>query len=152
MGLFSKLTSLIGNSKQPQAVPNPLPPAPPKKILIVEDDKDIRDSYSELLSSEGYTVITAENGQAGLDAVTSQKPNVVMLDLMMPIMDGKTMLHLMRQIPEFKKTPVIVLTNAGDAENIRDTKFFDNANDFLVKANTAPDEILNKIRTFASLS
>jgi two-component system response regulator MprA len=148
MGLFNKLTSLVGN-KQPDASLTPPPPATPKKVLIVEDDKDIRDFYSDLLTSEGYTVVTAENGQIGLDAVQSQKPDIVMLDLMMPVMDGKTMLHRMRQIPEFAKTPVMVLTNAGDAENIRDTKFFDNANDFLIKANVVPDEILRRIKSFS---
>src|SRR5581483_9723810 len=143
MGLFNKLTSLVGNNKQTSTA-TPLPPAP-KKVLVVDDDLDLRDSYSELLKSEGYVVITAENGKIGLEALTAQKPDIVMLDLMMPVMSGLTMLHQMREIPEFKRTPVIVLTNAGDADNIRQAKFFENANDFLIKANTAPDEILNKI-------
>ncbi len=147
MGLFDKLTSIVGNKPTDTTVPPPPPPTP-KKILIVEDDKDIRDFYSDLLTSEGYAVITAENGEIGLANVTSQKPDAVMLDLMMPVMDGKTMLHRMRQIPEFAKTPVMILTNAGDAENIRDTQFFDNANAFLIKANTSPEEILQKIKLF----
>ena len=142
MGIFDSFSNLLGN-KQSSATT-----APSKRILIVEDDKELRDFYTELLTSEGFTVTTAENGQLGLDAVTSQKPDLVLLDLMMPVMDGKTMLHTMREIPEFKNTPVIVLSNAGDADSIRQTKFFDNANDFLIKSNIAPNELINKIRTF----
>jgi CheY-like chemotaxis protein len=142
MGIFDSLSNLLGN-KQSSATP-----APSKKILIVEDDKELRDFYTELLTTEGFSVTTAENGQLGLDAVTSQKPDLVLLDLMMPVMDGKTMLHTIREMPEFKTTPVIVLSNAGDADSIRQTKFFDNANDFLIKSNIAPNELINKIRTY----
>ena len=145
MGLFDSISTLVGN-KPPTA--SPAPTTAPQKILIVEDDKDIRDFYNEYLTSEGYTTVTAENGQLGLTAVSANKPDLVLLDLMMPVMDGKMMLHSMRQLPEFKTTPVIVLTNAGDADSIRQTKFFDNANDFLIKSNITPDELLQKIKTF----
>lgn len=142
MGL---LDSLFGK-KQTAADPTPSE-TPYRKILVVEDDKDLRDFYCELLVSEGYTVSSAENGQLGLDAVIAQKPDLVLLDLMMPVMDGKTMLHNMRQQNGLKYTPVIVLTNAGDADSIRQTKTFDNANEFLIKANITPDVLLQKIRT-----
>jgi DNA-binding response OmpR family regulator len=147
MGIFDSLSNLLG-SKQNNTASSLPEAAPLKKVLVVEDDKDLRDFYAELLTSEGFAVITAENGQLGLDAVTSQKPNLVLLDLMMPVMDGKTMLHSMREIPEFKTTPVIVLSNAGDADSIRQTKFFDNANDFLIKSNIAPNDLIQKIKTF----
>lgn len=149
MGLFDKLSSLVGNKTVINSANAPKAAPPPKKILIAEDDKYLRDFYSELLTGEGFNVVTAENGIQGLEMIKSQKPDIVMLDLMMPIMDGKTMLHQMRAIPEFKKTPVIVLTNAGDADNIRQTQFFDNANDFLIKSNVTPDEILARIKTFS---
>jgi CheY-like chemotaxis protein len=142
MGIFDSLSNLLGNKQ------SSVTPAPSKKILIVEDDKELRDFYTELLTTEGFSITTAENGQLGLEAVTSQKPDLVLLDLMMPVMDGKTMLHTMREMPEFKTTPVIVLSNAGDADSIRQTKFFDNANDFLIKSNIAPNELINKIRTY----
>jgi DNA-binding response OmpR family regulator len=139
------LKSLFGNKEQTST---PTTPAPVKKIVIVEDDKYLRDFYAELLTSEGFSISTAENGQLGLQTIIAQKPNLVLLDLMMPVMDGKTVLHQMRQLPEFKTTPVIILTNAGTADNIRETKLFDNANEFLVKSNITPDELLNTIRTF----
>jgi len=122
-------------------------PSSQKKAVIVEDDKDLRDFYAELLTSAGLLVSTAENGQTGLETVISQKPDIVLLDLMMPVMDGISMLHQMRAIPEFKKTPVIVLTNAGDADNMKQTQFYDNANAFLIKANVTPDEVLNRVKS-----
>lgn len=145
MGLFDKLLGSDSGNK-PQASPV----VQSKKILVVEDDKDLRDFYSELLESEGFTVLTAENGQIGLEAVKSQKPDIVLLDLMMPVMDGKEMLHQMRSLPASSKTPVLVLTNAGDADNIRQTKFFDNANDFLIKSNITPDELLTRIKSMSN--
>ena len=121
--------------------------AAPKKVLVVEDDKDLRDFYCELLTSEGFEVSIAKDGQSGLETVISQKPNLVLLDLMMPIMDGKTMLRKMRDIPEFKQTPVIILTNAPDADFIRQAQYFQ-ANDVLIKANITPDVIITRINNF----
>ncbi len=66
----------------------------------------------------------------------------------MPVMDGKTMLHKLREIPEFKTLPVIVLTNAGDIDNIRETKFYYNASDFCIKSNTRIDEVVEKVNSF----
>jgi len=147
MGFLKKLSSLVGSTPPTKPLPAGVT-TPPKKILIVEDDTYLRDVYSELIKSEGFAVITAENGQLGLQTVVSQKPDLVLLDLMMPVMDGKSMLHQMRSMEEFKKTPVIVLTNAGDADNMRETQFYDNANAFLIKANITPDEIITRIKTF----
>jgi len=119
----------------------------PKKILVVEDEELLRDFYEELLKGQGFNVLTAENGQTGLDRVIAEKPDLVLLDLMMPVMDGKAMLHKMREIPEFKKTPVIVLTNAGDSDTMHETKFYDNANEFLIKSNVTPDIIVTRIKS-----
>lgn len=149
MGFFDKLSSLTGEKKTTTTTTEQNAPAPPKKVLIVEDDKDLRDFYSELLTGEGFTVITAPDGVQGLQAAVAQKPDIFMLDLMMPVMDGKTLLHKLRAMPEFVKSPVIILTNAGDADNIRQTQFFDNANDFLIKSNVTPDEIIARIKTFS---
>lgn len=117
-----------------------------KKILIVEDDKDLQDFYYKLLVYEHYSVYVADNGQQGLEMVMSLSPSLVILDLMMPVMDGKTMLHKMREIPAFKETPVIILTNAGETENILQTKYLDNASEFLIKSNIAPDVLLRSVK------
>lgn len=149
MGLFDKLSSLVNKTENQNPQIQLQTPPQPKKVLVVEDDTYLRDFYAELLTGEGFIVVTAQDGVEGLKTAIAQKPDIVLLDLMMPIMDGKTMLHRMRAIPKFEKTPVIILTNAGDADNIRQTKFFDNANDFLIKSNVTPDEILARIKTFS---
>lgn len=142
------LDTILGKKDQGQTQPQTNAASAKKKVLIVEDDGYIRDAYAEIIRGEGFDVITADNGQAGLDMVTSQKPNLVLLDLMLPIMDGKQMLHKVREIPEFRTLPVIVLTNAGTADNEKETKFYDNASDFLIKANVTPGDIVAKIKSF----
>lgn len=150
MGLLDNLQILVGNKKAvEQSTPTPTPQTQSKKILIVEDDKLLREFYVELMQRQGYTVLTAENGQIGLDTIQAEKPNLVLLDIMMPIMDGKTMLHRVRQIPEFKTLPVIVLTNAGDTETMRETQYYDNANAFLIKSNVNPEEIIRMVKSLA---
>ncbi len=146
MGFFDSVKTLI-KSDDPKTQPTAPTATPLKKVLVVDDDENLRFFYLELLKGEGFNAIGAENGQVGLDTINSQKPDAVLLDLMMPVMDGKTMLHTIRQIPEFKYLPVIVLTNAGTSDNMKDTKFYDNADDFLIKSNVTPDEIIQKVKS-----
>jgi DNA-binding response OmpR family regulator len=118
-----------------------------KKILIVEDDATLSNALQEKFKLEGFDVVTAANGEEGLSKLTSFKPNLVILDLLMPIMDGKTMLAKLRVMEEFKLLPVIILTNQGGIENITETVRYNNANAFLVKSNTSTEEIVSKVRT-----
>lgn len=120
---------------------------PKKKLLIVEDDDYLRDFYTELLSGEGYEVITAKNGQLGYDLTLLQKPDLIILDLMMPVMSGKTMLHNLRKIGEFRWLPIIILTNAGDIDSMRDTQEYENANRFLIKSNVSPEQIISEVKS-----
>lgn len=144
MSLFN-----VFSGKKENAQKVPATPFPPKKILVVEDDQMLRDFYVELLQQQGYAVLQATNGQEGFDTIVAQKPNLVLLDLMMPIMDGKAMLHTIRQIPEFKNLPVIVLTNAGDVDSIQYMKLYENVNEFFIKANVNPEEIINRVKNLA---
>src|SRR5690348_5838633 len=80
-----------------------------KKILIVEDDMMLSSALELKFKHENFTVLKAVNGQEGLAMIQANKPNIVLLDLMMPVMDGKTMLHRLREIEEFKFLPVVVL-------------------------------------------
>ena len=123
---------------------------PLKKVLIVEDEKSISDALVEVFKSEGFDAITAENGKVGLEVIAAQKPEIVLLDLMMPVMDGKTMLMKLRDLEEFKKLPVIILTNAGDAENMKDTKLYGGASEFLIKANVNMGELVQKVKMHVS--
>jgi CheY-like chemotaxis protein len=83
----------------------------PVRILVVEDDDDIRDSLKELLEEEGYRVDTAANGQQALGKLReSTLPELILLDLMMPVMDGWQFQEQLREVPSFARVPIIVIS------------------------------------------
>lgn len=86
------------------------------KIAIIEDDAAISQMYRFKFESEGYEVETAENGELGLALIESLKPDIILLDLMMPVMRGDEMLEKLRASDWGKTIKVVVLTNAGEQE------------------------------------
>jgi DNA-binding response OmpR family regulator len=84
-------------------------------VLVVEDDPSVRGLLQTLLSAEGYEVVTASDGLAGLVKATSTHPSLVLLDLMMPDLGGVRVLEEMRDDPELRDIPVIVVTGKVDA-------------------------------------
>jgi len=80
------------------------------KILVVEDDDDIRDSLKELLEEEGYQVDTAANGEQALNRLRGGAPQLILLDLMMPVMDGWEFQKQLRESPSFSRVPIIVIS------------------------------------------
>ena len=86
------------------------------KIAIVEDDQAISQMYRFKFEAEGYEVETAENGKVGLELIQSMKPDIVLLDLMMPEMTGDEMLDKLRKTDWGKNIKVIILTNVGEQE------------------------------------
>jgi two-component system, chemotaxis family, chemotaxis protein CheY len=118
-----------------------------KRILIVEDEKSLQNLLKSALSEAGYEIQTAENGKDGLDLAISFNPNLILLDLLMPIMDGNTMLKHLRALPQFEKTPVIVLTNAGNADNMRETQRYFGVKQFLIKSNVNMQSVLSKVKS-----
>lgn len=86
------------------------------KIAIVEDDQVISQMYRIKFEADGFDVETAENGRLGLELIEEMKPSIVLLDLMMPEMNGDEMLQMLRKTDWGKDIPVIILTNMGEAE------------------------------------
>jgi CheY-like chemotaxis protein len=80
------------------------------KILVVEDDDDIRDSLKELLEEEGYQVDTAANGEQALNRLRGEAPQLILLDLMMPVMDGWEFQRQLRDSPSLSGVPIIVIS------------------------------------------
>lgn len=86
------------------------------KIAIIEDDPAISQMYRFKFEADGYDVETAENGKLGLDLAKNMKPDIILLDLMMPEMNGDEMLALMRKTAWGKDIKVVILTNKGEQE------------------------------------
>lgn len=115
-----------------------------KKVLIIEDDPFIADVYVLKLESEGYNVESAEDGIKGLAAMKKNKYDVVLLDILMPNMDGFKVLEQIKMVPELNKIPVIILTNLSQKKDIQ--KGIDlGARDYIIKTKFTPTEVVKTI-------
>lgn len=133
---------MFAKKTQEQAV---APATNKRKILLVEANEALKISFMQFLGE--YEVSTAGNGADGLNTLITFIPDLVIIDLELPVMDGKVMLHSLRAIPQFKATPVIAISEKGDADTLRQVLTYDNANIFLLKSNATPQELLNNIKT-----
>lgn len=116
-----------------------------KIIAVVEDDKFLRELISQKLIKEGYEVFGAVDGEEGLQIVKSKKPDLILLDLILPGMDGFEVLENLKKDPETSPIPVIVLSNLDQKEDME--KIFKlGAADFLIKARSTPGEVVDKVR------
>lgn len=144
MKIIDDLKTLSGNPSKKQPIQKK---GTPKLLLIVEDEKSLAKVLANRFKEEGYQVLVAENGKEGLQLALADDPNIILLDLLMPIMDGKSMLWRLRESPQHRHTPVIVLTNAGEVDNIRQTMTYSSAIDFLIKANVSVDDIVKRVKS-----
>jgi DNA-binding response OmpR family regulator len=117
------------------------------KILIIEDDRFLRELMVRKLKMENLEVVEAEDGAEGLKKIKEEKPDLVLLDLILPEMDGFEVLEQKRKDEEIKDIPVIILSNLGQKEEI-DRGLQLGAKDYLVKAHFSPSEIIEKIKLF----
>lgn len=118
-----------------------------KKILIVEDETPLRNAVADILTFEGFQVFQATNGQEGLDLALKEHPDLILLDLMMPVMDGLTMLEKLRQDAEYgSKAAVILLTNINDPEKVAMATEA-GSYDFLVKSDWNIEDVVRKIKS-----
>jgi CheY-like chemotaxis protein len=85
-------------------------------VLVVDDDPDILDAICDILDAEGYRVARARHGQEALDRVALEAPDVILLDLMMPVMDGVAFSHALRQRPAVKDIPIVVISADGNPQ------------------------------------
>jgi CheY-like chemotaxis protein len=116
-----------------------------KKILIVEDEPSYIQLLSDQLSKKDYQVIKAGNGQDGLTAAIQENPDLILLDIKMPIMDGMTMLNLLRQEKSGKDIKVIMLTNLEPDIKIIGNIIRDQPTYYFVKSDVKFSDLLEKI-------
>ncbi len=117
------------------------------KVVIVEDDLAIAQMYRMKFEAEGFTVDIAENGKLGLELCESMKPDIVLLDLMMPEMNGDEMLEKMRATEWGKQTKVVILTNIGEQEAPDSLKKL-GVSAFIVKAEMTPRQVAEVVKTY----
>lgn len=122
-----------------------------KKILVVEDDITMREIIVAKLSSFGYKVSEADDGKKAMDMWTKEKPDLVLLDLMLPEMDGFSVLETMRKSPDSQlaNTKVIILSNLWSKEDIERTKKL-SIEEFMVKAYHTTEDILEEVKKVLS--
>lgn len=115
------------------------------RILIIEDDKFLRDLISQKLKKEGFGILEAVDGESGLRIVAEEHPDLILLDLILPGLDGFEVLKRLKQNAGTASIPVIVLSNLGQKEDM-DRARAAGAEDFMVKAHFTPGEIVSKIK------
>ncbi|MBD3208043.1 MAG: response regulator [Candidatus Nealsonbacteria bacterium] len=116
-----------------------------KKVLLVEDEKIMINLLEKKLSQEGYDVSVATNGEDGLKQVKEMKPDVVLLDIIMPKMGGFEVMEKMNDDSELAKIPVIIISNSGQPVELGKAKEL-GAKDWLIKTEFDPQEVIRKVK------
>ena len=117
-----------------------------QNILIIEDDAFLRDLLKKKLESFGFAVSEAVDGEKGIKKIKEQKPDLILLDLLLPNVDGFEILSRIKKDAESSSIPVIILSNLGQKEDI-DKCLTLGATDYMVKAQSTPDDIVAKATT-----
>lgn len=125
---------------------------PSKKILIVEDEQSLRETLVDKLTREGFDVLEAKNGEEGLERTLKEHPDLILLDIVMPKMDGMTMMKKLREDEWGKRVSIILLTNlsATDAEIIKGV-IEDEPSYYLVKSDWKIKDVVNKVKETLAL-
>jgi DNA-binding response OmpR family regulator len=116
-----------------------------KKILIIEDEKDLRFFIIRALKEEGFEVIEAIDGEEGIEKAKKEKPDLILLDLLLPGISGYEVLARIKKDPEMEMIPVLILSNLGQQEEVEKGLKL-GAVDYLIKANFTLDEIVERVK------
>ena len=121
-------------------------------VLIVEDEQSLRQTLVDKLTREGFDVLEAKNGEEGLERALKKHPDLILLDIIMPVMDGMTMMKKMREDKWGRKVPIILLTNlsATDAEIIKRV-IEDEPSYYLLKSDWKIKDVVNKVKETLAL-
>lgn len=115
-----------------------------KKIAcIVDDNNDIREIYRMKFQREGFAVVTAKDGEEGLRVIRDKRPNVIILDIEMPVLDGLGVLHTLKKDQELADIPVIVLSNIDNEAMFQEVSELGAAQHYLIKAITDPQKVVD---------
>jgi DNA-binding response OmpR family regulator len=116
------------------------------KILLVEDDMALRDIYSTRFLAEGYEVATASDGEQALTVAVKEKPDLILLDIMMPKISGFDVLDILRTTPETKTCKIIIMTALSQPADVEKGKML-GADEYLVKSQVTLTDVVDKVKT-----
>ena len=116
----------------------------PQKILIIEDEEVLLELIQKKLEKEGYIVETAKDGEAGLEKMRALKPDLVLLDIVMPKMTGFEVLETVKKDQVLKTIPVIILSNSGQLVELDQARAL-GVRDWLIKTEFDPQEVVEKV-------
>jgi len=116
-----------------------------KRILLIEDDPFLAEIYVTKFEEVGFEVYVLENGVLGVEKIGEEKPDIVLLDIVMPRIDGFELLRLIKEDPEIKNVPVVILSNLGEQENVEKGLEL-GAEAYLVKAHFTPTEVVARVK------
>ncbi len=117
------------------------------KIVLVEDDMYLRKMYELGLKKAGFEIKSAENGKQGLELINTENPDLILLDVIMPELNGFEVLKQLNESGKIKNYKIIILTNLGQEDDIK--KAIDlGAKDFIIKSNFTINEVVKKIKKF----
>lgn len=115
-----------------------------KKVLIIEDDESIIKLYQTKLTHKGFDVSVARDGKEGVERAKNIKPDIILLDVMMPIMNGFEALKELKKDPDTANIPVVILSNYGEVGNITEGLNL-GASDYLIKAEQTPSDVVDTV-------
>jgi len=115
------------------------------KILLIDDDEAILTLFSTVLQKNNHQVITASNGQAGLEKAKNEKPDLILLDQVLPDIQGNEVLKTLKEDLDTKEIPVAILSNFGQNELIQEA-INTGASDYILKYQIEPQDLINKIK------
>jgi len=136
---WGRLASLVKHAGKGESGP----------VLVVDDDLGARERMGRMLTKEGWQVATAENGRVALEVMSGAKPALILLDLMMPVMDGFDFLSQIRRHPEWQRIPVIVLT-AKDLTADDRKRLNGRVREILLKGSCGREQLLREVRELIS--
>ena len=115
-----------------------------KKILIIEDEKFLLEMYEMRLKAAGFEVLSAEEGKIGIHLAVENKPDLIVLDIVLPEMSGYEVLRMLKSDPDTKDIPVLVFSNLGQQEEIQKGLEL-GADNYVVKTEVTPSQLVKKI-------
>ncbi len=118
----------------------------PKKILIVEDEAPLLHALVDKFTHEGFTVLEAKNGEEGLGLALKEHPDLILLDIIMPIMDGMTMFKRLQEDDRGKDIPVIMLSNLSDFDSIAEATQSGMLHSYLIKTHWKIEDVVKKVK------